>query len=187
MYSLSQDLIDRICQRDKQAFEEFYTCSVDHFFRYVYHTYALPHDVIDDVLADVYIKIRNNLERVYDTKWFIYRAWSICKNTLIDYFKKKKEYAFSDITRIYEDGSSPSFDVEDADIDTLWDIDTRFTYDMIRDAMYDLPEVYKEVLFLRYEENLQYDEIEVIVWSSSAVLRKRASRWLALLKSILVL
>ncbi len=51
-------LVERILQKDEFAFAEFYQKTVDDFFRYVISHYSLTEAEVNDIVSDVYLKIR---------------------------------------------------------------------------------------------------------------------------------
>ena len=61
-------LIERLIQHDDLAFAQFYEQSADVFFRYIMTHYSLSEQECYDILSDVYLKIRQNIDK-YDEKY----------------------------------------------------------------------------------------------------------------------
>ena len=61
-------LIERLLQHDDLAFATFYEQTIDMFFRYITTHYSLDHNETNDIISDVYIKIRDNIDK-YDEKY----------------------------------------------------------------------------------------------------------------------
>ena len=61
-------------------------------------------------------------------------------------------------------------------------MDNEYTYEQIQQAMYDLDEMSKEIISLKYIEDKSYWEISGILWISQDLVRQRCSRALKALK-----
>jgi DNA-directed RNA polymerase specialized sigma24 family protein len=78
-----------LIQQDEEAFNKFYLETVDIFFRYLKANYFMDEDDMQDVIADFYIKCWNGFPSFDISQNFSGWVWSIFKNTLKDFWKKK--------------------------------------------------------------------------------------------------
>jgi DNA-directed RNA polymerase specialized sigma24 family protein len=83
--------------QDEIAFNEFYLQTVDIFSRYLRANYFLSPEESEDILADFYVKCRNGLPKYDIDQNFSGYIWSIFKNNLKDFWKKKEDIPFSEI------------------------------------------------------------------------------------------
>ena len=168
-----------LIQQDEEAFNKFYLETVDIFFRYLKANYYIDEDDMQDIIADFYIKCRNWFPS-YDIKQnFSGWVWSIFKNTLKDFWKKKWETAFSEIDPENEIPFEDSLEDEEDYTEIL---DNEYTFDQIRMAILELDEASKEIISLRFIEEKSYWEISWILWISQDLVRQRCSRALKALK-----
>jgi len=176
----NHDLILR-CQvglrPDRPAFSELlrrYQTQVD---RVLYH---LAPDWSDraDLAQDVWIRVYRNINRLQEPAKF--RGWlsRIATNLFYDELRKRKRVASPlslDAPRLLADGEmdweiagdTPSPDEE---------MTTREFYEQLREAIADLPEVFRTTIVLREIEGLAYEEIAEITGVSLGTVKSRISR-----------
>ena len=168
-----------LVQQDEEAFNKFYLDTVDIFFRYLKANYFMDDDDMQDIIADFYIKCRNWFPSFDIDQNFSGWVWSIFKNTLKDFWKKKWESAFSEIDPENEVPFEDSLEDEEDYTEIL---NNEYTFVQIQQAMYDLDEINKEIISLKFIEDKSYEEIAQILWISQDLVRQRCSRALKALK-----
>lgn len=168
-----------LVQQDEEAFNKFYLDTVDIFFRYLKANYFIEDDDMQDIISDFYIKCRNGLPNFDIDQSFSGWVWSIFKNTLKDFWKKRWESAFSEIDTESELSFEDSLEDEE---DFTQILDNEYTFEQIQQAMYDLDETNKEIISLKYIEEKSYWDIAWILWISQDLVRQRCSRALKALK-----
>lgn len=108
----------------------------------------------------------------------------VFKNIIKDYFKKNSDTPFSNIQS--SDDSNNFEDSLEAD-DTLQDLlESDFAYEQILQAMQALSETDKEIIFLRFIEEKNTNDIAEICGVPDSTIRKRLSRAIQNLKSLLI-
>lgn len=168
-----------LVQQDEEAFNKFYLDTVDIFFRYLKANYFIDEDDMQDIIADFYIKCRNWFPSFDIDQNFSGWVWSIFKNTLKDFWKKKWESAFSEIDPENEVPFEDSLEDEEDYTEIL---DNEYTFVQIQKAMIELDEINKEIISLKFIEDKSYEEIAQILWISQDLVRQRCSRALKALK-----
>ena len=168
-----------LIQQDEDAFNKFYLDTVDIFFRYLKANYFISEEDSQDIITDFYIKCWNWLPSFDISQNFSWWVWSIFKNTLKDFWKKKWETAFSEID---SESDIPFEDSLEDEEDFTQILDDEYTFDQIRSAILELDEASKEVISLKFIEEKSYWEIAWILWISQDLVRQRCSRALKALK-----
>ena len=168
-----------LVQQDEEAFNKFYIETVDIFFRYLRSNYFIDEDDMQDIIADFYIKCWNGFPTFDLNQNFSGRVWSVFKNTLKDFWKKRWETAFSEIDL---DGEITFEDSLEDEEDFTQILDNEYSYEQIQHAMYELDEISKEIISLKYIEDKNYSEISKILWISQDLVRQRCSRALKALR-----
>ena len=168
-----------LVQQDEEAFNKFYLDTVDIFFRYLKANYFMDDDDMQDIIADFYIKCRNGFPSFDIDQNFSGWVWSIFKNTLKDFWKKKWESAFSEID---PENEVPFEDSLEDETDYTQILDNEYTFSQIQKAMVELDETNKEIISLKFIEDKSYEEIAQILWISQDLVRQRCSRALKALK-----
>lgn len=177
-------LIERLLSHDDLAFATFYEQTVDVFFRYVTTHYNLQKSEVNDILSDVYIKIRDNVDK-YDNKYTFWQfIWTILKNHCKDYFKKTKPLFFSELEDIHGnsiiDTNATINWHDDQQLESLFD--TQFTFEYIQEALNILDEDDQEILHARYVLQYSYDLIADIYGLKNDAVRQKISRILKKLR-----
>ena len=168
-----------LIHQDEEAFNKFYLETVDIFFRYLRSNYFIDEDDMQDIIADFYIKCWNWFPSFDINQNFSGWVWSIFKNTLKDFWKKKWETAFSEIDPENEVPFEDSLEDEEDFTEVL---DNEYTFEQIRRAILELDEASKEIISLKFIEEKSYWEISWILWISQDLVRQRCSRALKALK-----
>lgn len=136
--------------------------------------------VAEDMVQETFVKVWKNLEK-YD-KNQVFRAWifTIARNTITDYMRKKKTIPFSALSR---DEETP-FEATISDNELLPDKTLKKIEDaqLLEKLLAHLPPDYQTVLVLHYQENMTFDEIGKVVgkplntvksWHRRALLKLR--------------
>lgn len=114
----------------------------------------------DDITQEVFIKVWKNLKKFNQNK-SSFKTWifTIARNTVIDFLRKKKSILFSSLDS--EESFSESIIDEailpDEVLQKLQDVD------LLNSLLEKLPEIYQSVLVLHYQEEMSFDEISQII------------------------
>lgn len=108
----------------------------------------------EDLTQDVFVKVISKIETFDELQGNLSAwIWQISRNTLIDYFREKKQFLFSDMTADSE--ASQPFDLVDATQDPER---TVYVAEIMKAVALLSPEE-QEVFSLHYVSDLQYKEI----------------------------
>lgn len=122
------------------------------------------------------MKLWRVLDR-YDSSYkFESFFWTVLKNMLKDYFKKKKEEFNSDTVEDYESTDPDQI---------LKTLQKKYEIGAIKNAMEQLDDTSYQIIMMRYVEQREYDEISRTVNLDEPAVRKRLSRALSKIKELL--
>jgi RNA polymerase sigma factor (sigma-70 family) len=173
-----------LVQQDEITFNEFYLQTVDIFSRYLKTNYFITAEDMEDILADFYVKCRNGLPKYNLDQNFSGYIWSIFKNNLKDFWKKKGDTPFSEVG-MEKEGQKADFADQLASTEDFTDfLETEFTFEQIQQTMTQLDEASQEIIFLKFIEEKEYVEIAGILGISQESARQRCSRALKQLKTL---
>lgn len=145
--------------------------------RYIFRVYSLSREAIEDILQEVFIKLYQNLndfDAQYSFSGWIYR---ITHNTLVSYLRKN-EHKNSPIS-IDDDSTKKLLDFLPDKTDLVKEFEIKESAEVVAKALKEIPEKYREVLFLYYFESKSYKEIGDILRcsvNSVSVLMNRAKQ-----------
>lgn len=116
-----------------------------------------------DIVQDIFIKVWRNLHR-FDTAKASFKTWlfTIAKNTITDFLRKKKILSFSDLEN-YDDDYSFSEKIPDENLLPDEALQKLQDSELLNKLLDKLPINYKTVLILHYQENMTFLEIGKIL------------------------
>lgn len=144
-----------------------------------------------DIVQETFIKVWKNLNRFDDTK-ASFKTWifTIAKNTVTDFLRKKKSLLFTDLEKdTDEDINSFAENIPDEDLlpDSALqklqekEADKKFLNNLLEN----LHPNYQEVLTLRYQEEMTFEEIGKILNKSLNTVKSQHRRAIIELRRML--
>lgn len=136
----------------------------------------------EDLTQETFLKMWKNLKRFDQTKDFKPWLYQIAKNTCLDYFKRKKEIVFSELSladnEIFTGEEMAEFNYSFLNES----IDQEIKAEQINKALEELPVIYRVVLILYYYQQLNFREISEILEESLNTIKSRHRRAVIMLK-----
>ena len=172
-------LIERLLQHDDLAFATFYEQTVDVFFRYIMSHYSLSEAECHDILSDVYLKIRENMDKYDETYTFWQFVRTILKNHCKDFFKKTKPLFFSALEDIHGNSivdthATLLMGQEERNMEDFFD--EQFSFEYIQEALSVLDQEDQEIFHARYILQYPYDMIADVYNLKTDTVRQKISR-----------
>ncbi len=169
-----KEIIERAKSGDSEAFTFIYNTYLTPIYRFIYFR-VKQKDEAEDLTQAVFVKAWQALG-TYQDQGHSFSAWlyRIARNTIIDYWKKRKDI-------IVEDVSTVSFDhgTDDALEDEVY---TGQMMDLVREHMHHLSEEQQTILTLKFINELTNTEIEEITGKTQEAIRALQYRALKALK-----
>jgi len=182
MLNFDNAFIKKLKTGDHMTFNQFYLETVDMFFRYIKANYFIDDAECYDIISSYFVKQRENIHKIDVNKSFSAYTWTIFKNTIKDYFKKRSETPFSSLDN--EDWEKFEDQLVSAsDIKELMEKD--FQLKNIQTALKKLDTNNREVIYFRFIEWKSNKEIADILQIAETNVRKKISRAIKSLKEIL--
>ncbi len=157
----------RLQRREQQAFSELYNTMADRLYRYIAWRYRLDRQGIYDLIGDFFLKLRDRIDRIDVEKPLEPWIWTVFRNFVVDYFKTQKH-----TSRL--DGLEDV--LQDTALDPLQQAQQLTQLNRIYGVLDQLDDLSREVVLLRYVEDLSFDEIALVTWLQTDAVRQRASR-----------
>lgn len=159
-------LVQKAQRGDTKAFGKIY----DHFFDSVYRyaAFRLPEDLVEDIVAEIFVKAWEKLHTYKTRKNVPFGAWlfRIVRHSVIDSYRKHRQHEEVPETL--------------PDTDELNQAETRIKQQhlvrTVRGAMKKLPSRYQEVLQLSYMADLPHSEVARVMKTSEGSVRTLKSR-----------
>lgn len=159
-------------------FENIYIKYSDKIYRYVYLSTSDPY-LSEDITSETFLRIWKNWEKI---KFDFIQAllYKTAKNILIDYYRKHKNGKKVSLEEIVERGIEPSYDE-----DLIGEITKSDNIKKVNEALKLLPDNLKEVVILRFINDLSAKEAAEILETTEVNIRVLQFRGLKKLKEII--
>ena len=169
-------LMEQAGKGNSEAFGELYELYFTPVYRYIYYKTS-DKEVCNDLVQDVFIKVYGSLDRYTEQKssplpYFL----TIARNTVIDYWRKKRDVVLEDSGAIFAN-------IEDVSIASPETISLQeHDRGVIQGALSTLHDDHKEVITLKFINQLSTKEIASILDKSEAAIRQILCRALKFLR-----
>jgi RNA polymerase sigma-70 factor, ECF subfamily len=181
--STDDNLIRAYLSGDETSLKILIEKNLKSVYNFIYQ-YLGNKDDTDDATQETFVKIWKNIKRYKAGKSF--RAWlfRIAKNTALDHIKKKKPVSFS---LLKEEDSDNNIVDNIADASPFPDEILRRSdaAKILNDAVSKLPAPYRVVLFLYYQDGLNFRQIAETLEESTDTVKSRHRRALKMLRKAL--
>jgi RNA polymerase sigma-70 factor, ECF subfamily len=168
------ELIKRAQQGDKEAFGILYR----EYYRKIYRYCKInmyKDAAAEDVCQETFLRAWKALPKYTMTEAGTFQAFlfRIARNLIIDLGRKKKEYSLA----AYEEVETKE--------DFAADVDKQADIEQVKIALAKLKEKDRQILLLRYFEEMSHAEVSAIIGIKEGALRVRTIRLLQKLKELL--
>ncbi len=170
-----EELIMQYLSGDEKSLELLIARYLKPIYSFVYR-YVDNSDAAEDITQEAFVKMWKNLKKFKGDKKFSTWLFAIAKNASIDWLRKKKTLPFSDFENetLADSGSLPDELFERIGLSEILD-----------KALKQLSPAYRSVLFLYYNDHLNFREIAEKFGESINTVKSRHRRALVLLKEII--
>jgi RNA polymerase sigma-70 factor (ECF subfamily) len=167
------DLAKRVSQRDAEAFQALYETYLDIVYRYVYYKVGNGH-LAEDLTQQIFLKAWEAIHR-YQWRELPFQHWllRLARNAVIDYYRAVRPANPTLLDPIGE-GIDPEAELTHGEM-----------VQMLQDAVRQLPEEQREVIVLRFIEQMPHAEVARHLGKSTATVRVIQHRALQALRRLL--
>ncbi|HVA97139.1 MAG TPA: RNA polymerase sigma factor [Candidatus Acidoferrales bacterium] len=168
------ECIKRAQNGDKDAYGELYKQYYSRIYRYCrINLYNRP--VADDVCQEVFIRAWKALPKfsLKDGGTFQAFLFRIARNLIIDLSRKKKEVSLEQVEEISKEEN------------LIEGISKREDIERVRNALSKLADIDRQIIILRYFEDMSHSDIAKIIKIREGALRVRTIRLLKKLRELL--
>jgi RNA polymerase sigma-70 factor (ECF subfamily) len=172
-------LAQRLRRRDPELLDRLIEQYQFRLFRYLLHLTA-NRERAEDFFQETWLRV---LERghQYDGRWK-FEAWlfAIARNLVLDWHRRKKPQSIDSLAGTEEDAA---FDVKDEHSQSpLEQVLSAEQKSGVQQSLEKVPAIYREVLVLRFQEEMQLEEIAGVTGAPISTVKSRLYRGLDALK-----
>jgi RNA polymerase sigma-70 factor (ECF subfamily) len=163
--------IEKLVISSQKGDDASFSILFDYFYprisRYVY--FRVNNEEAEDLISDIFLKIVSSLKKYHKNDKAKFSSWvfRIAHNTIIDFYRKKKE-----ILRLTDPETDESmFDVLDTSLNPHDASVQNEEHQKIREILKKLPDIHREILELKFLEGFSNAEISQIIGKSEGNIR----------------
>ncbi len=167
------DILKRAQAGDSEAFGLLYDYYLDAIYRFIYYK-VFSREVAEDLVSDTFFKALKQLQS-YNSSRGRFNSWlyQIARNTVIDYYRTKKENVpIDDLFDLGHDERTPD------------QLDALASLAKIEEYLKELPARQREIITLRIWEGKSFDEIATILGGTEASVKMAFSRSIRQLRAV---
>ena len=174
-------LYSRIKNKDRQAFVNAYDLYVDQIYRFIYFKVGNKEEA-EDLSSAVFLKIWSYLQEnnIIDSKTLRPLLYKIARNIIIDHYRKINQRENVSLDKTMEQGG-----LIDVKQDIAQRAEVMSDLMVIETKLPELKEEYREVIIMRYINELSIKEIAEILDKSKGNVRVLIYRALSTLKELM--
>lgn len=176
----NKKLKEKIKNKDQEAFEELYDKNADNIYRFIFFKIGNK-DEAHDLSSLSFLKTWEYIQKNSISKKETLRAllYKITRNVIIDYYRSSRK------DNISLDDEENRVDLTDKSQDIKLSISTQIDYEILSEKMMELKNEYREVVIMRYVNELSLEEISQITGKKKINVRVLLHRALKALKDIM--
>jgi RNA polymerase sigma-70 factor (ECF subfamily) len=155
------ELINKHLQEDSSAFPKLLNHHLKAVFNFAFRLSGNSSEA-EDITQETFFKIWKNLKKFKPEENFKTWMFAIARNTAIDFIRKKRAVPFSNFES--DDGENPIADNLESDLPSPDQIaEMAGEKQRLLDTIDKLSAIQKQILLLRANENLTFEEISKIM------------------------
>jgi RNA polymerase sigma-70 factor (ECF subfamily) len=170
-----------IKKKDKEAFMQAYDMYLDDIYRFIFFKVKSSEEA-QDITSRVFLKTWNQVRenKLGDKKTLKALLYTIARNAVIDHYRNNANISTIDI-----DSQDSKIDIPDTGQDMIRQAEIDSDMEVVREKMKELKDEYREILILRYINELSFGEIANITGRSKNNARVISHRALKALKDLM--
>lgn len=175
-------LLFRAKSKDPDAFAQLYDLYAERIYRFIFFKVSSVEEA-QDLTSEVFLKTWQYILDGKEIEHLHALFYKVARNTVIDHYRRQaiRKDVSLDETISAEDITEQGI-AEEA---TIRAVELTLDMDTVRDKLRDLKDEYKDVIILRYMDELSVNEIAEILGKKPGAVRVLLYRALTTLKSLL--
>jgi len=177
-----QQVLSKLKSRDKEAFIKVYDESVNDIYRFVYFKIGNKEEA-NDLTSMIFLKAWNHIQNksLEDAKTLRALLYKIARNTIIDHYRESGNKITASL-----DDEEHKIEVIDESVNPAEKLDQNANLDLIKSKLPLLKEEYREVIIMKFINDLTLEEIADISGKSKGNVRVLLHRAINALRELVL-
>jgi len=174
------NLKERLKNKDQVAFEELYDKNINDIYRFIYFKIGKK-DEASDLSSLVFLKTWEHIQKnkISDHQTLRALVYKIARNVVVDYYRNRRPESLS------LDDENNRIEVVDEEYDLEMEIGVKGEYEKLMVKVMELKNEYREILIMRFVNDLSLDEISNITGKKKINIRVLLHRAIKALKEMI--
>lgn len=175
-----KNLKERLKKMDQSAFEELYDKNVDDIYRFIYFKIGKK-DEASDLSSLVFLKTWEYIKKnkISDKQTLRALVYKITRNVIVDYYRTRNPENLS------LDDENNRIEVVDKEYDLEMEISIKDDYEKLMIKIKELKNEYREILIMRFVNDLSLEEIASITGKKKINIRVLLHRAIKALRDMM--
>ncbi len=173
------NLKERLKNRDQVAFEELYDKNINDIYRFIYFKIGKK-DESSDLSSLVFLKTWEHIQKnkISDNQTLRALVYKIARNVVVDYYRNRRPESLS------LDDENNRIEVVDEEYNLETEIGVKGEYEKLMVKIMELKNEYREILIMRFVNDLSLEEIADITGKKKINIRVLLHRAIKALKEM---
>lgn len=171
-----EKLVEQYRDGDQEAIAQLVTRYAGHIYNFIRQS-VRDLNRAEDLTQEVFIKVWKSIAKFDAQKSFKVWIFKIARNTIIDFLRKKRDINFSEMG-----DDQDVFEIPDSSPLPSEIFELKKTREAVENLLGELPEKYREVILLYYQNGLNFREISEISGEPIDTIKSRHRRALMTIK-----
>lgn len=174
-------LFSKIKKRDQEAFIRAYDLYADQIYRFVFFK-VNDSEEAQDLTSAIFLKTWNYIQEnsISDFKTLRALIYKVARTTVIDHYRKQ-----SQVNNLTIDNPEEKIDIVDESVNIIEELKLADDMELIKAKLGELKEEYREIIILRYIDDLSIAEISKVIDKSKGNVRVIVSRAMKALRELM--
>ncbi|MBU0619929.1 MAG: RNA polymerase sigma factor [Patescibacteria group bacterium] len=170
-------------KNDTESFIAVYDLYVDHIFRFIYFKLNSNKEEAEDLTSAVFLKSWNYIQQngLTDVKTLRALIYKIARTSIVDYYRKNAQIYINNSI----DDKNIKLEIPDYNQSIDKQVATSYDFGIVETKLLALKDEYKEVIILRFINELSIKEIAQITEKSQGNIRTLIHRALKALRELM--
>ena len=185
VFKKDKKLWRKIQKGDEKSFAELYDLYVEKLYKFVFlkiNNQAKAEEIVQDIFLKLWKLGQDEAKR--EVRNVLALLYKMARFAVIDYYRSTNAAKAKEIVSIDELAASQELEIT-VDIVHEEEMDQEYALEEVKRALAELPEIYKDVVIMRFMDEMDYKEIAEVIGKEEGNVRVLVHRALKKLREIL--
>ena len=160
------ELVKRLRRSDPAAVQDLYNAYFDRLYSLVFNQVGRDHQTAEDIVQETFLAALNSVSKFRGQSKLYTWLCSIARHKIVDFYRQQKREAKRG-NQPLNIGSIELDQIKSSELPVSDLMESKETHQAVERALFSLPPDYRQVLILKYVEEMSVSEISQVMGRSS--------------------